>query len=74
MIPVEDFTGPTISEIQKFIEITDEARKDGEVSNHQSATYPSSNDRRYNIQGRSWDWTSVESGWLELHTWSSSAI
>ena len=32
MIPVEDFTGPTISEIQKFIEITDEARKEGEVS------------------------------------------
>ena len=33
MIPVEDFTGPTISEIQKFIEITDEARKEGEVGN-----------------------------------------
>ena len=32
MIPVEDFTGPTISEIQKFIEITDEARKEGEVA------------------------------------------
>ena len=32
MIPVEDFTGPTISEIQKFIEITDDARKEGEVS------------------------------------------
>merc|ERR1740123_732804 len=31
MIPVEDFTGPTISEIQKFIEITDEARKEGEA-------------------------------------------
>jgi len=30
-IPVEDFTGPTISEIQRFIEITDEARKDGEA-------------------------------------------
>ena len=32
MIPVEDFTGPTISEIQKFIEITDEARKEGNNS------------------------------------------
>ena len=31
LIPVEDFTGPTISEIQKFIEITDDARKEGEV-------------------------------------------
>jgi len=31
MIPVEDFTGPTISEIQRFIEITDEARKEGEA-------------------------------------------
>ena len=29
LIPVEDFTGPTIAEIQKFIEITDEARKEG---------------------------------------------
>ena len=32
LIPVEDFTGPTIAEIQKFIEITDDARKEGEVS------------------------------------------
>ena len=31
LIPVEDFTGPTIAEIQKFIEITDEARKEGEA-------------------------------------------
>ena len=31
LIPVEDFTGPTIAEIQKFIEITDTARRDGEV-------------------------------------------
>jgi len=31
LIPVEDFTGPTISEIQKFIEITDDARKEGEA-------------------------------------------
>ena len=31
LIPVEDFTGPTIPEIQKFIEITDDARKEGEV-------------------------------------------
>ena len=31
MIPVEDFTGPTISEIKKFISIMDDARKDGEV-------------------------------------------
>lgn len=29
LIPVEDFTGPTIAEIQKFIEITDDARKEG---------------------------------------------
>ena len=36
MIPVEDFTGPTISEIQKFIEITDEARKEGEVGKRES--------------------------------------
>jgi len=31
LIPVEDFTGPTISEIQRFIEITDDARKEGEA-------------------------------------------
>jgi protein-tyrosine phosphatase len=31
MIPVEDFTGPTISEIKKFIGIIDEARRNGEV-------------------------------------------
>ena len=31
MIPVEDFTGPTISEIKKFISIIDDARRDGEV-------------------------------------------
>ena len=31
LIPVEDFTGPTIAEIQKFIEITDEARREGEA-------------------------------------------
>ena len=31
MIPVEDFTGPTIGEIKKFISIMDDARKDGEV-------------------------------------------
>ena len=36
MIPVEDFTGPTISEIQKFIEITDDARKEGEVGHSPS--------------------------------------
>ena len=43
MIPVEDFTGPTISEIQKFIEITDEARKEGEVS---TLTFTFSSNRR----------------------------
>ena len=32
MIPVEDFTGPTISEIKKFISIMDDARRDGEVN------------------------------------------
>ena len=32
MIPVEDFTGPTISEIKKFIKIVDDARRDGEVN------------------------------------------
>jgi protein-tyrosine phosphatase len=32
MIPVEDFTGPTIKEIQRFLEITDDARKEGEVT------------------------------------------
>jgi len=32
LIPVEDFTGPTISEIKKFINIIDEARRNGEVS------------------------------------------
>ena len=31
LIPVEDFTGPTIAEIQKFLEICDCARRDGEV-------------------------------------------
>ncbi|XP_023324300.1 dual specificity protein phosphatase 23 [Eurytemora carolleeae] len=31
LIPVEDFTGPTIAEIQKFLEITDDARRDGEA-------------------------------------------
>ena len=31
MIPVEDFTGPTIAEIKKFIGIMDDARKEGEV-------------------------------------------
>ena len=31
LIPVEDFTGPTISEIKKFISIIDEARRNGEV-------------------------------------------
>ena len=34
LIPVEDFTGPTIAEIQKFIEICDEARREGEVASH----------------------------------------
>ena len=32
MIPVEDFTGPAISDIKKFIQIMAEARRDGEVS------------------------------------------
>ena len=32
LIPVEDFTGPTIAEIQKFIEICDDARREGEVA------------------------------------------
>ena len=32
-IPVEDFTGPTITEIKKFISIMDDARRDGEVTN-----------------------------------------
>jgi hypothetical protein len=31
LIPVEDFTGPTIGEIKKFIRIIDDARKSGEV-------------------------------------------
>jgi len=31
LIPVEDFTGPTIAEIQKFLEICDCARRDGEA-------------------------------------------
>merc|ERR1712203_1139324 len=31
MIPVEDFTGPTIAEIKKFIGIMDDARKEGEA-------------------------------------------
>ena len=34
LIPVEDFTGPTIAEIQKFLEICDCARRDGEVNDH----------------------------------------
>ena len=32
MIPVEDFTGPLISDIQKFIDIMAKARMDGEVT------------------------------------------
>jgi hypothetical protein len=32
MIQCEDFTGPTISEIKKFIGIMDDARRDGEVT------------------------------------------
>ena len=32
MIPVEDFTGPSIVDIKKFIHIMAEARRDGEVS------------------------------------------
>ena len=31
MIPVEDFTGPSIADIKKFIQIMAEARRDGEV-------------------------------------------
>ena len=31
MIPVEDFTGPAIADIKKFIQIMAEARRDGEV-------------------------------------------
>ena len=31
MIPVEDFTGPTIAEIKKFLKIVDDARRNGEV-------------------------------------------
>merc|ERR1712020_871944 len=31
MIPVEDFTGPTISEIKKFLGIMDGARRNGEA-------------------------------------------
>ena len=47
LIPVEDFTGPTIAEIQKFIEITDTARRDGEVSRSSSTglTLPTSADK-----------------------------
>ena len=33
MIPVEDFTGPTIAEIKKFLKIVDDARRNGEVEN-----------------------------------------
>ena len=33
MIPVEDFTGPSIVDIKKFIQIMAEARRDGEVIN-----------------------------------------
>ena len=32
MIPVEDFTGPSIVDIKKFIQIMAEARRDGEVN------------------------------------------
>ena len=32
MIPVEDFTGPTIADVKKFISIMDDARKSGEVT------------------------------------------
>jgi protein-tyrosine phosphatase len=32
MIPVEDFTGPTIADIKKFIAIMDASRADGEVN------------------------------------------
>ena len=48
LIPVEDFTGPTIAEIQKFIEITDTARRDGEVSRSSSSglTLPTSADKK----------------------------
>ena len=38
LIPVEDFTGPTIAEIQKFLEICDCARRDGEVCPHLNLT------------------------------------
>eukprot|EP00096_Caligus_rogercresseyi_P009588 TRINITY_DN327_c1_g1_i1.p1 TRINITY_DN327_c1_g1~~TRINITY_DN327_c1_g1_i1.p1 ORF type:complete len:646 (-),score=152.48 TRINITY_DN327_c1_g1_i1:571-2508(-) len=31
LIPVEDFTGPTIADIKKFITLMDEARKEGEA-------------------------------------------
>ena len=32
LIPVEDFTGPAIRDIKKFLNLMDEARKNGEVS------------------------------------------
>ena len=32
MIPVEDFTGPSIVDIKKFMRIMDDARREGEVS------------------------------------------
>ena len=31
LIPVEDFTGPSIRDIKKFLNIMDEARMNGEV-------------------------------------------
>ena len=31
LIPVEDFTGPRMSDIKKFLNIMDGARKNGEV-------------------------------------------
>ena len=31
LIPVEDFTGPAIRDIKKFLNLMDEARKNGEV-------------------------------------------
>lgn len=34
LIPVEDFHGPAMKDIKQFINIMDEARKNGEVSQH----------------------------------------
>ena len=40
MIPVEDFTGPAISDIRKFIKAMDDARQNGEVELNKYETAP----------------------------------